>query len=216
MATNKIEALLKESIKNALVQGDLVEEYNTEDINIEIPKDTSHGDYSTNIAMQLTRLLHKNPRDIANSILATFDKESANVEKVEIAGPGFINFFMKNDALTSVIKDVLEKKEHYGDGAPNHIKYDVEFVSANPTGDLHLGHAKGAAVEFNKVLLVDAEGAVKIGSPYVEGAVVKATVLEDDVKADKVLVFKKIRRKGFQKCNGHRQKLSKIKIDAIA
>lgn len=146
MATNKIEALLKESIKNALVQGDLVEEYNTEDINIEIPKDTSHGDYSTNIAMQLTRLLHKNPRDIANSILATFDKESANVEKVEIAGPGFINFFMKNDALTSVIKDVLEKKEHYGDGAPNHIKYDVEFVSANPTGDLHLGHAKGAAV----------------------------------------------------------------------
>ena len=79
-----------------------------------------------------------------------------------------------------------------------------------------LAAAKGAAVEFNKVLLVDAEGAVKIGSPYVEGAVVKATVLEDDVKADKVLVFKKIRRKGFQKCNGHRQKLSKIKIDAIA
>ncbi|MDD6710666.1 MAG: arginine--tRNA ligase [Sharpea porci] len=146
MATNKIEALLKESIKNALVQGDLVEEYNTEDINIEIPKDTSHGDYSTNIAMQLTRLLHKNPREIANNILASFDKDKANVEKVEIAGPGFINFFMKNDALTSVIKDVLEKKEHYGDGTPNHIKYDVEFVSANPTGDLHLGHAKGAAV----------------------------------------------------------------------
>ncbi|MGN1391174.1 MAG: arginine--tRNA ligase [Sharpea porci] len=83
---------------------------------------------------------------MANSILAAFDKEAANVEKVEIAGPGFINFFMKNDALTSVIKDVLEKQEHYGDGVPNHIKYDVEFVSANPTGDLHLGHAKGAAV----------------------------------------------------------------------
>jgi len=79
-----------------------------------------------------------------------------------------------------------------------------------------LADAKGADVEFSKVLLV-AEGAkVKVGAPYVKGAVVKATVLEDDVKADKVLVFKKIRRKGFQKCNGHRQKLSKIKINEIA
>ena len=70
-------------------------------------------------------------------------------------------------------------------------------------------------VEFNKVLLIDNEGAVKVGAPYVEGAVVKATVLRDDVRAKKVLVFKKIRRKGFQKCNGHRQKLTQIRIDAI-
>ena len=76
--------------------------------------------------------------------------------------------------------------------------------------------AKDSSVEFDKVLLVDNEGAVKVGAPYVEGAVVKATVLDDEAKADKVLVFKKIRRKGFQKCNGHRQKLSKIRIDAIA
>ena len=79
-----------------------------------------------------------------------------------------------------------------------------------------LADAKGADVVFDKVLLVEAEGAVKVGTPYVEGAVVKATVLEDDVKADKVLVFKKIRRKGFQKCNGHRQKLTKIQINEIA
>ena len=72
------------------------------------------------------------------------------------------------------------------------------------------------AVEFNKVLLIDNEGAVKVGAPYVEGAVVKATVLRDDVRAKKVLVFKKIRRKGFQKCNGHRQKLTQVRIDAIA
>ncbi len=75
---------------------------------------------------------------------------------------------------------------------------------------------KGAAVEFDKVLLLDGEAGVKVGSPYIEGAVVKATVLEDLVKAKKVLVFKKIRRKGFQKLNGHRQHLSKIHIDAIA
>ena len=79
-----------------------------------------------------------------------------------------------------------------------------------------LADAKGADVEFDKVLLVEAEGAVKVGTPYVEGAVVKATVLDDEVKADKVLVFKKIRRKGFQKCNGHRQLLTKVKINEIA
>ncbi len=79
-----------------------------------------------------------------------------------------------------------------------------------------LADAKGADVVFDKVLLVEAEGAVKVGTPYVEGAVVKATVLDDEARADKVLVFKKIRRKGFQKCNGHRQKLSKIKINEIA
>ena len=71
------------------------------------------------------------------------------------------------------------------------------------------------SVEFNKVLLIDSEGAVKVGAPYVEGAVVKATVLRDDIKAKKVLVFKKIRRKGFQKMNGHRDYLTQIKIDSI-
>ena len=79
-----------------------------------------------------------------------------------------------------------------------------------------LPQANGEAVEFDKVLLIENEGAVKVGSPYVEGAVVKATVLDDNAKADKVLVFKKIRRKGFQKLNGHRQKLTKIKINEIA
>ena len=79
-----------------------------------------------------------------------------------------------------------------------------------------LAAEKGAAVEFDHVLLVADEGDVKVGAPYVAGAVVKATVLADDARADKVLVFKKIRRKGFQKCNGHRQKLTKIQINEIA
>ena len=79
-----------------------------------------------------------------------------------------------------------------------------------------LAAANGAAVEFDKVLLVAGDAGVKVGTPYVEDAVVKATVLDDNARADKVLVFKKIRRKGFQKCNGHRQKLTKIQINAIA
>lgn len=79
-----------------------------------------------------------------------------------------------------------------------------------------LAAKKDEAVEFDKVLLIDNGGDIKVGAPYIEGASVKATVLADDVKAKKVLVFKKIRRKGFQKLNGHRQKLTKIRIDAIA
>ena len=78
-----------------------------------------------------------------------------------------------------------------------------------------LSQAKGEAVEFGKVLLVDNEGAVKVGSPYVEGAVVKATVLDDSVKADKILVFHKKRRKGERKLNGHRQYLTKLQINEI-
>ena len=79
-----------------------------------------------------------------------------------------------------------------------------------------LAAEKDATVEFDKVLLIDSEGQIQLGNPYVKGAVVKATVLDDEAKADKVLVFKKIRRKGFQTLNGHRQKLTKIHIDAIA
>ena len=74
----------------------------------------------------------------------------------------------------------------------------------------------GEEVVFEKVLLIQDGEAVKVGTPYVEGASVKATVVDDSAKADKVLVFKKIRRKGFQTLNGHRQKLTKIHIDAIA
>ena len=76
--------------------------------------------------------------------------------------------------------------------------------------------AKDETVEFNKVLLIDNDGSIKVGSPYIDGAMVKATVLDDSCKGKKVVVFKKKRRKGYQKKNGHRQYLSLIKIESIA
>ena len=159
MAVNKIEIALKEALKKAMVKCNFVEDYEINQITIEIPKEKSHGDYSTNIAMQLTRLLRKNPRMIAEQLIEAIDKEEANIDSIEIAGPGFINMFMKKDALTSIIKEVLAEKDDYGKSdAGKGIKYNVEFVSANPTGDLHLGHAKGAAVGDSICRIMSAAG----------------------------------------------------------
>ena len=147
MAANKLESTLQNALSKAIIEAGLLDAIEASTINIEIPKDKSHGDYSSNIAMQLTRQLHRNPREIANAIVDALNKEDASIEKVEIAGPGFLNFYMKNDALTSIIKEVLKEGENYGQSDfGKGTKVDVEFVSANPTGDLHLGHAKGAAV----------------------------------------------------------------------
>lgn len=159
MAVNKIELSLKKVLQNAIIDLGYVEEYNLEQIVIEIPKDKAHGDYSTNIAMQLTKVLKRNPREIAQGIIDTLDKDMGNIDHVEIAGPGFINLFLRKDVMTSIIKDVLDEKDHYGySDFGQGIKYNVEFVSANPTGDLHLGHAKGAAVGDSICRIMGAAG----------------------------------------------------------
>lgn len=116
------------------------------------------------------------------------------------------------DACGRKPKSLLTKMYAIVDIAGSQIKVEAGMqVFVN-----RLAAKNGEELVFDKVLLVDDEGSVKVGSPYLEGVTVKATVVADDVKADKVLVFKKIRRKGFQKLNGHRQKKTKIQIDAIA
>ena len=159
MAVNKIELSLKEVLKQAIVNLKYVEDYNLEQIVIEIPKDKTHGDYSSNLAMQMTKLLRKNPREIATNIVGAIDLDAGNIDHVEIAGPGFINFFLKKDAMTSIIKDVILEDNHFGmSDYGQGIKYNVEYVSANPTGDLHLGHAKGAAVGDSICRIMSAAG----------------------------------------------------------
>ena len=159
MAVNKIELSLKKVLQKAIIDLGYVEDYNLEQIVIEIPKDKAHGDYSSNIAMQLTKVLRRNPREIAQGIVNAIDKDMGNIDHVEIAGPGFINLFLKKDAMTSILKEVLQEKEHYGEtDFGQGIKYNIEFVSANPTGDLHLGHAKGAAVGDSICRIMSAAG----------------------------------------------------------
>ena len=137
---------LKEQIRAAVVKAELAQETEIPDIILEKPKDKSHGDFATNIAMQLARVAKKAPRQIAEAIVKSLDASKASVEKVDIAGPGFINFFMKNDFLTDLIPTILDAGEEYGKTEHGKgTKVQVEFVSVNPTGNLHLGHARGAA-----------------------------------------------------------------------
>ena len=143
---NQIETNLKTCIINAGKQGfDL--DWESGDVVIEIPKEKIHGDYSTNAAMRLTKQLRQNPRMIAQQLIDHLDLKQGSVAKCEIAGPGFINFFMESASLASVIGVVLQENENYGrSDAGQGLKVDVEYVSANPTGDLHPGHARGAAM----------------------------------------------------------------------
>ena len=110
------------------------------------PKDTSHGDLASNIALALASRLKRPPRDIAGD-LARRLSGIAGVERIEVAGPGFLNFFIEADAVGGVLHRILEAREEYGgneDGSGRRIM--VEFVSANPTGPLHLGHGRQAAL----------------------------------------------------------------------
>ena len=133
---------IKLNIQNAF--SSLGIEVSLNDIIIEHSKDPSHGDYATNVAMKNCRLLQLPPRDAANKIIEKLDL--SKIDKVEIAGPGFINFFMKNDSLQPVVEKIINSGNDYGRGEKKNFKVNVEFVSANPTGDLHVGHARGAAI----------------------------------------------------------------------
>ncbi|UOY91261.1 arginine--tRNA ligase [Ectobacillus sp. JY-23] len=143
----QIKDLLKEEIKAAVIKAGLAIEEQMPNVVLEVPKDKVNGDFSTNMAMQLARVAKKAPRMIAEELVQNIDQTKASVEKIDIAGPGFINFYMDNSYLTDLIPAILQAGEAYGEtNTGQGQKVQVEFVSANPTGDLHLGHARGAAV----------------------------------------------------------------------
>lgn len=150
MTSNPLERIhqqVVEAIEAAVLAAGIVSQEEIPAITLEVPKDKAHGDLATNVAMQLTRIAKRNPRQIAEQIIEHLDRKSASIETAEIAGPGFINFRLDKSYLYPVIQRVLEQQAQYGrveDGTGK--KVQMEFVSANPTGSLHLGHARGAAV----------------------------------------------------------------------
>ncbi|MGD6966524.1 arginine--tRNA ligase [Rossellomorea vietnamensis] len=155
----KVQEKLKSEIRAAVLKAGLATEDQLPDVILETPKEKSHGDYSTNMAMQLARVAKKAPRMIADEIAANIDQGEASIEKIDIAGPGFINFFMRNEYLTELVANVLQAGDEYGRSeAGKGERINVEFVSANPTGDLHLGHARGASVGDSLCNVLDKAG----------------------------------------------------------
>ena len=148
----------EEKLKIALAQAAKQQgiEVSPNEIVIERSRDTAHGDYSTNLALRYAKSLGKNPRDLAAALTSAITEEA--VEKIEIAGPGFINFFMKKDALQNIVAKVLHEGENYGKLPPKNQKINLEYVSANPTGDLHLGHTRCAAVGDSLARLLTYDG----------------------------------------------------------
>ena len=154
-AVEQIQQEVKVALRQAVIDAGLAEETAIPDIMLETPNNKDNGDYATNIAMQLTKLAKKPPRAIAEAILEKLNTDGTSIESIEIAGPGFINIKLKTDYLGGIVKTVLEQGENYGrSNFGNKQKVQVEFVSANPTGDLHLGHARGASLgdSLSKVL----------------------------------------------------------------
>ena len=137
-----IEENLKIKIVESLKSEGII--LDVKDVIIESSKNPEHGDYASNVALKFAGRFKMSPRDLAQKIADNIDKEL--VEKVEIAGPGFVNFFIKKTAINSVVSQVISLGDNYGKGEKKNKKINVEFVSANPTGDLHLGHARCAAV----------------------------------------------------------------------
>ncbi|MGG1878603.1 arginine--tRNA ligase [Paenibacillus cisolokensis] len=154
-----INSLVAEAVGDAAVAAGLVSRDELPQVLLEVPKDKAHGDLATNLAMQLTRIAKKNPRQIAEAIVEHLDKAKASIEKAEIAGPGFINFTLDKSYLFPVVELVQQQGADYGRvdlGKGQRVQ--VEFVSANPTGSLHLGHARGAAVGDALCNLLDYAG----------------------------------------------------------
>ena len=139
-----IQDLIAQALAD-LQQSDVLPTNLQTDIQVTSSKDRSQGDFASNIAMMLAKAAGKPPRELADLIVAQLGTHEA-IEKVEVAGPGFINFFVPSVTGHSVINDVLQQGESFGaSDYGNGEKIQVEFVSANPTGPLHVGHGRGAA-----------------------------------------------------------------------
>ena len=138
---------------------------------VEVPRNKDNGDYATGVAMKLARELHKNPVEIAEAIAAKLRELLPEAESVMVAKPGFINFKLSSEALTSLINQVLDQGDNYGQNESGKgVRILVEWVSANPTGDLHCGHARNAAWGDSICRLLEKSGYDVLREFYVNDA----------------------------------------------
>ncbi len=159
--------------------------HNLSDIEIvlERPKEEAFGDYASTLALQLARHLKKNPRQIAEEIKNFITLDKRYISKIEIAGPGFINFFASNENLYIQLSEILEKKEAYGKSSLGQgKKANIEFVSANPTGPLTIGHGRGAVLGDTIARLLKNIGYQVTREYYFNNAGRQMRVLGDSVR----------------------------------
>jgi arginyl-tRNA synthetase len=160
----RLAELLRAALENSVPQAPFVE------VILERPKSADHGDYACNVAMQLAKPLRRSPREIAAAIVSALP-ESPLVDKAEVAGAGFINLYLDPGARQKVVPAILDAGSAYGRlNTGNQQKVQVEFVSANPTGPLHVGHGRGAAYGASLANLLDAAGFAVTREYYVNDA----------------------------------------------
>lgn len=154
----QIKTVVLDSINKAIKNEELPS-LEINDISIETPREKEYGDFSTNVAMQVTKIARKAPRQIAEIIIKNIDTNGTYIEKVDCAGPGFINFTLNNKYLYDTLEIITDEKEDYGHiNIGNGKKVMVEYVSANPTGPLHMGNARGGALGDCIASVLDAAG----------------------------------------------------------
>lgn len=147
----KLTSMLKKSLDKLNIELE-------NDIVIEKPAKKENGDYSTNIALTLTKKLHQSPMEIATSIKENLEKEDV-IEDIQIASPGFINIYLKKEYLLSYINKIITENKNYGkNNIGKNKKINIEFVSANPTGILHIGHGRGATYGDNLARIMNFSG----------------------------------------------------------
>lgn len=145
-AKEQIEKIIYTAAKSAMDEG-VFPEAELGAFKIEIPQNRDHGDYAVNAAMVWSKALRNNPRKIAETLKERFDFSGSYIKSCEIAGPGFMNFFLADNYYADIVADVLDKNENYGKSSFGQgKKVLVEFVSANPTGPMHIGNARGGAL----------------------------------------------------------------------
>lgn len=155
---NKLYEAIENAVKSAIESGDLPQADIPKFI-IEKPADKKNGDFSSNIAMAGARAFHGAPRMIAEAIVKNFSLDGGYIDRCEIAGPGFINFYLSDKYYSDVLKDIVASGDSYGrSDYGNGQKILVEFVSANPTGPMHIGNARGGAIGDCLASVLDAAG----------------------------------------------------------
>ncbi|MBN2538923.1 MAG: arginine--tRNA ligase, partial [Deltaproteobacteria bacterium] len=154
----RLARLLEGSI-NSCIEKKILKNTDIPFIEVELPREGSHGDYASNIAMVFASSQREAPRRIAERIVANINDSDRILDKIEIAGPGFINFFIRSSVWPTLLEEVDTLGDKYGkSNIGNGTRVQVEFVSANPTGPLHIGHARGAVIGDTVANILQASG----------------------------------------------------------